>query len=95
LGTKQKKELTELITISKAIICLLQQARPKILGKNTSDFVFPTRTGKAVEITYFERMLREWDQRLRGTPREQTISPHRIRDMVSHTCIATKCRRSD
>jgi integrase len=66
----------------------LEHMRPNIIGDNSSDFVFPTRSGAAMSPTYFERILQLWDRRLRGTPYGQTFSPHRVRDMVSHTCTA-------
>ena len=55
--------------------------------KGESTYLFPTRSGKAIAATAFNKQLALWDSQVRGVPLAQAISPHRIRDMVSRTCM--------
>ncbi|MFT5375628.1 MAG: hypothetical protein ACI906_002454 [Candidatus Latescibacterota bacterium] len=64
----------------------LERERPGLL-KGESDYLFPTGSGKAIAVTAFNKQLTMWDSQTRNVPVEEAISPHRIRDMVSRTCM--------
>jgi len=64
----------------------IERERPE-LCKGESTYLFPTRSGKAIAATAFNKQLALWDSQVRGVPLAQAISPHRIRDMVSRTCM--------
>ena len=65
----------------------LERHRPPLLRGNESTYLFPTRSGSPIAATAFGKQLALWDSQVRQVPLEQALSPHRIRDMVSRTCL--------
>ena len=65
----------------------INDIRPRLLGKNASDLVFPTKTGKPVSRSSFWSSITKWDCRVRNVPQACAGFPHVIRDSVALACI--------
>ncbi|MBT4499062.1 MAG: site-specific integrase [Gemmatimonadetes bacterium] len=65
----------------------IERIHPLILQGKETRFLFPTMSGRPVDRGFFDHSLAYWDHQIRGVPLEKTITPHRVRDMASHTCV--------